>query len=99
MKILWQIAKKDLFHVLKDRNAFILLLIVPILLIAILGAVFSNEIGEDSKPSEFTVAVHNEDHKLIGNVLIKALQARHDNFKINIKDYRTSAQILQQVSS
>lgn len=99
MKILWQIAKKDLFHVLKDRNAFILLLIVPILLISILGAVFSNEIGEDAKPSEFTVAVHNEDHKLIGNVLIKALQARHDNFKINIKDYRSAAQILQQVSS
>jgi len=99
MKILWHIAKKDLLQVLKDRNSFILLLIVPVILVAILGAAFSNDIGGNSKPAEFTVAVSNKDDGYIGNTLMKALQAKNDSFKITIRKYNSAAQVSQQVTN
>lgn len=99
MKILWHIAKKDLLQVLKDRNSFILLLIVPVILVAILGAAFSNDTGGNSKPAEFTVAVSNQDDGYIGNTLIKAFQAKNDSFKITIRKYNSAAQVSQQVTN
>ncbi len=99
MKTLWHIAKKDLLQVLKDRNSFILLLIVPVILVAILGAAFSNDIGGNSKPAEFTVAVSNKDDGYIGDTLIKALQAKNDSFKITIRKYNSAAQVSQQVTN
>src|SRR2546429_1997735 len=98
MKILWYIAKKDLLQVIKDRNSFILQLIVPVILVGILGAAFSNDIGGNSKPPEFTVAVSNKDDGHIGDTLIKALQAKNDSFKITISKYNSVTQVAQHVS-
>jgi ABC-2 type transport system permease protein len=98
MKMLWYIAKKDLFQVLKDRNSALLLLVVPVILVSILGAVFSNDMGGNAAPTAFTVAVSNQDDGLIGETLIKALQAKNESVKITLDTYRNAAQVMQQVS-
>src|ERR1700751_895156 len=98
MGILWCIARKDLLQVIKDRNSFILMLVVPVILVAILGTAFSNDIGGNSKPTEFTVAVSNKDNGYIAETLIKALQAKNESFKITISKYGSTTQVLQQVS-
>jgi ABC-2 type transport system permease protein len=98
MKMLWYIAKKDLLQVLKDRNSFILLLIVPVILVAILGTAFSNDIGGSSKLAEFTVAVSNQDNGFIGETLIRGLQVKHDGVKIILRNYSSATQVSQQVS-
>lgn len=98
VKTIWYIAKKDLLHIFKDRNAFILMLIVPVILVAILGTAFSNGIGGNSKPVEFTVAVSNKDDGYIGKTLLKALQAKDASFKIILSKYSSTTQVFQQVS-
>lgn len=98
MNILWYIAKKDLLQVFKEKNSFILLLIVPVILVAILGSAFSNDIGGNSKPLEFTVAVSNKDDGYIGETLIKALQAKSESFKITLSKYGSANQVFQEVS-
>jgi len=98
MKTLWYIAKKDLLQVLTERNSFILLLIVPIMLIAIIGAAFGNDIGGTSKPADFTVAVSNKDDGYMSDTLLKALQAKSDSYKITLAKLKTSDQVIQQVN-
>ncbi len=98
IKTIWSITKKDLLHIFKDRNAFILMLIVPVILVTILGTAFSNGIGENSKPVEFTVAVSNKDDGYVGETLLKALQAQNANFKITLNKYSSTTQIFQQVN-
>jgi ABC-2 type transport system permease protein len=99
MKTLWYIAKKDLLQVLKDRNSFILLLIVPLILITILGVALGNGIeGNSNKATSFTVSINNKDDGFIGDALIKALQAKNNNFNITISKCNNVAQVLQQVN-
>ncbi|MBE3561754.1 MAG: ABC transporter permease [Ktedonobacteraceae bacterium] len=97
MKTLWSIAKKDLLHVIRDRNVFILLLIVPLALITVMGAAFENTLDNESKPVEFTVAVNNQDSGYIGETIIKALQEKNDRFKITVSKHTSAAQVSQQV--
>jgi ABC-2 type transport system permease protein len=99
MKMLWYIAKKDLLQVLKDRNSFILLLIVPLMLITILGAALGNGFGESDDTAAFTVAVSNKDDGFIGDILIKALKAKNSNYTITIDKYNNTSQVKQQVDN
>src|SRR5689334_2143656 len=99
MKMLWYIAKKDLLQVLKDRNSFILLLIVPLMLITILGAALGNGFGDSDDTATFTVAVSNKDDGLIGDTILKALQAKNSNYTITIDKYNNTSQVKQQVDN
>jgi ABC-2 type transport system permease protein len=95
---IWSITKKDLLQILKERNACILMLVVPVILVAILGTAFSNGIGGNSQPVEFTIAVSNKDDGYIGKTLLKALQAKNASFKITLSKYDNTTQVIQQVS-
>ena len=99
MKMLWYIAKKDLLQVLKDRNSFILLLIVPLMLITILGAALGNGFGDSDDTAAFTVAVSNKDDGFIGDILIKALKAKNSNYTITIDKYNNTSQVKKQVDN
>jgi ABC-2 type transport system permease protein len=95
---IWSITKKDLLQILKERNACILMLVVPVILVAILGTAFSNGIGGNSQPVEFTVAVSNKDDGYISKTLLTALQAKNASFKIALRKYDNTTKVLQQVS-
>ena len=69
MKAVWYIAKKDLLQVLKDRNSFILLLIVPFILILTVGAAFGGLFNSGSSQIDVTVAVSNHDSGYDGSCL------------------------------
>lgn len=96
MRTLWHIAKKDLLQVIKDKHSLILLLLVPLLLISIMGSAFGSAFSNNASV-EFMVAVNNQDSGRVGDTIVKTLQGTNSNFKLEVKGYSTSQQVLQQV--
>ncbi len=96
MKTLWYIAKKDLLQVLKDRSSFLLLLVVPFIMIAVLGAVIG---GFNNGSSQITVnvAVNNQDNGYVGKTVVDALQIDTSSLKITVNSYPNEEGVTQQV--
>lgn len=99
MKAVWYIAKKDLLQVLKDRNSFILLLIVPFILILTVGAAFGSLFNSGSNQIDVTVAVSNQDNGYVGKTILSALNINNSQLKITVKQYSDPAQVKQIVSN
>ncbi len=99
MKAVWYIAKKDLLEVLKDRNSFILLLIVPFVLILTVGAAFGGLFDSGSNQIAVTVAVSNHDTGYVGKAILSALNINNSQLKITVKQYSNPAQVTQVVSN
>lgn len=99
MKTIWYIAKKDLLQVLKDRNSFILLLAVPLVLIAVVGLAFGNIFGSSSSQITITVAVNNQDTGYVGTSIVDALKVNTDQLKIIVNSYNSSGQVTDQVAN
>ncbi len=95
MKAIWYIAKKDLLQVLKDRNSFILLLIVPFVLIVTVGAAFGGLFNSGSSQITVTVAVSNQDSGYVGKTIVSALNINNSQLKITVKPYSDPAQVKQ----
>ncbi|HVB24048.1 MAG TPA: ABC transporter permease [Ktedonobacteraceae bacterium] len=98
MKAVWYIAKKDLLQVLKDRNSFILLLVVPFILILTVGAAFGSLFNSGSNQIDVTVAVSNQDSGYVGKAILSALNINNSQLKITVKQYSDPAQVKQVVS-
>ena len=98
MKAVWYIAKKDLLEVLKDRNSFILLLIVPFILILTVGAAFGGLFNSGTNQINVTVAVSNQDSGYVGKTILSALNINNSQLKITVKPYSNPAQVKQIVS-
>ena len=99
MKTIWYIAKKDLLQVLKDRNSFILLLAVPLVLIAVIGLAFGNIFGSGSSQITITVAVNNQDTGYVGTSIVEALKVNTGQLKISVNSYNSSGQVTDQVAN
>ena len=99
MKNLWYIAKKDLLQILRDRSSFILLLIVPLVLIAVIGLAFGNLFGSGSSQIVIGVAVSNHDSGFVGKEIVNALNINTDKLKITVKQYNDPKQVTDQVAN
>lgn len=69
MRSILLIAQKDLKVLLKDRKALLMLLLMPILLTAILGAALKGMMGEASMPETIVGVYSVESNALMDNVL------------------------------
>lgn len=99
MKAVWYIAKKDLLETLKDRNSFILLLVVPFVLILTVGAAFGGLFNSGSNQIDVTVAVSNQDTGYVGKAILSALSINNSQLKITVKQYSDPAQVKQAVGN
>jgi len=96
MKILWYIAKKDLLQVLKDRSSFLLLLVVPLALIAVIGAAFGGFTNSSSQIA-ITVAINNQDNGYVGKAVVDTLKIDKSSLKITVNAYNSADKVTQQV--
>lgn len=63
------ITMKDLRVVARDRTGLMMLLAMPLILIAVLGAVFGNAFAQSPKIEPFAVAVVDHDHGALADLL------------------------------
>ncbi len=102
MKTLWYIAKKDLLQVIRDRNALILMLVVPLVLMAVVGFAFGNIFSNGSTQISIKVALSNQDtasNAFVGKAIENALNINSKQLVITLDRYGTPAQISKQVAS
>ncbi len=85
----WWLAWKDLMLVARDKKAFLTLIMMPLLLIAILGAAFSNMMNnKDAEIKKFTLGVVNLDEGQLSKVLTEEVFAKNLSKEIRIKYYQ-----------
>lgn len=77
------VVLKDLLIFFRDRKSFITLLLMPLILIAILGAAFGNLMGDDENVNiqRFTLGYVDQDNSDYSNLLIEEV------FEKSLKDY------------
>ena len=87
---IWWLALKDLLLIGRDKKAFLTLIMMPLLLIAILGAAFGNMFeGEgDASIEKFTLGIVNLDNGPLGKVLSDEVFAKGFEKQIKIKNFQ-----------
>lgn len=87
MSFFW-LAVKDLLLTCRDKKAFLTLIAMPLLLIAILGAAFGNVFQEDENVTikKFTLGIVNEDNGELGDVLSDDVFAKALSEQIRVKN-------------
>jgi len=96
MKVLWYIAKKDLLQVLKDRNSFLLLLIVPMVLIIIIGFALGG-VNNGSNQIAITVALSNQDNGYVGKNIADTLNIDKSTIKVTVNTYNNEKDVARAV--
>ena len=99
MKTLWYIAKKDLLQVIKDKNSFLLLLIVPLVLIGVVGLAFGGLFNNSSNQITISVALSNQDNGYVGSTVLKALQINTSQLGITVNQYSDPNKMKQLVAN
>jgi ABC-2 type transport system permease protein len=102
MKTLWYIAKKDLLQVIRDRNALILMLVVPLILMAVVGFAFGNIFSDGSTQISVKVALSNQDttsNAFVGEAIENALNINTKQLLITLDKYNDPAQVSKQIAS
>jgi ABC-2 type transport system permease protein len=99
MRTVWYIAKKDLLQALKDRNSFILLLAVPLVLITAIGLAFGNLFGSDSNQISITVAVSDQDGGEVGKAIVEALKVDTSQLAITVQQYPDAQHVTDQIAN
>ena len=86
----WWLAWKDLLLVARDKKAFLTLILMPLLLIAILGSAFGNIMKEDEDITikKFTLAVVNLDQGQLSKVLTEEVFSKSLSKQIKVKYYQ-----------
>jgi ABC-2 type transport system permease protein len=86
----WWLAWKDLLLVARDKKAFLTLIMMPLLLIAILGSAFGNMMKEDAEFTieKFTVGVVNLDQGQLSKVLTDEVLSKSLSKQIKVKYYQ-----------
>ena len=99
MKNLWYIARKDLLQNLKDRNSFLLLLVMPMVLITVIGFAFGSFAGGGSIQIAIDVAVSNQDSGFLGKAIVQALHINTPSLKITVDSYSDPGKVKDQVAN
>jgi len=86
----WWLAWKDLLLVARDKKAFLTLILMPLLLIAILGSAFGNIMKEDEDITikKFTLGVVNLDQGQLSKVLTEEVLSKSLSKQIKVKYYQ-----------
>ena len=89
MKV-WWLARKDLLLVARDKKAFLTLILMPLLLIAILGSAFGNMMKEEDEITikKFTLGVVNLDQGQLSEVLTEEVFSKNLSKQIQVKYYQ-----------
>jgi ABC-2 type transport system permease protein len=98
MRTIWYIAKKDLLQVLKDRNSFLLLLAVPLILITVVGLAFGGLFNSSASQISISVAVSNQDSGYVGKTVVDALKINNSQLVVTVNQFSDAAQVKQQVA-
>ena len=99
MKNLWFIARKDLLETLKDRNSFLFMLVMPLVLITVIGFAFGNIFGSGSSQITITVALSNQDTGFLGKSVVRALQINTSALKITVNQYSDPNKVKDEVAN
>jgi ABC-2 type transport system permease protein len=85
----WWLAWKDLLIVVRDKKAFLTLILMPLLLIAILGSAFGNMMKEDGDIAikKFTLGVVNLDEGQLSKALIEDVFSKELSKQIRVENY------------
>ncbi|MDR7239711.1 ABC transporter permease [Neobacillus drentensis] len=85
----WWLAIKDLQIVVRDKKAFLTLIMMPLLLIAILGAAFGDIMEQDENVTieKFTLGVANLDKGQLSTVLTDEVFTKALSKQIKVKSY------------
>jgi ABC-2 type transport system permease protein len=95
----WWLAVKDLLLVGRDKKAFLVLIMMPLLLISILGAAFGNLMNEEDVTIEkFTLGVVNLDEGQLGKVLADDVFAKGLSKQVRIK-YLEKDKMIEQIKN
>jgi ABC-2 type transport system permease protein len=94
----WWLAWKDLLIVVRDKKAFLTLILMPLLLIAILGSAFGNMMkeNEDITIKKFTLGVVNLDDGQLSKVLVEEVFTKQLAKQVLVKSY-TKDQLQQRI--
>ncbi|MFJ7729397.1 ABC transporter permease [Neobacillus sp. NPDC097160] len=86
----WWLSWKDLLLVARDKKAFLTLILMPLLLIAILGSAFGNMMKEDEEITikKFTLGVVNLDQGQLSKVLTDEVFSKSLSKQIQVKYYQ-----------
>src|SRR5579863_403113 len=98
VKTLWFVARKDLLQVLKDRNSFILLLLVPLVLIIVVGYAFGGFTGGGTSQISIVVGVNNQDTGYVGKAVVDALKINSSQLVITVQSYNTPDEVTKVVA-
>ena len=85
----WWLALKDLLIVVRDKKAFLTLIMMPLLLIAILGAAFGDVMKQDEDVTieKFTLGIANLDKGQLSTVLTDEVFTKALSKQIKVKYY------------
>jgi ABC-2 type transport system permease protein len=86
----WQITRKDLLLLLKDRRAVVLLLILPLLFISIVGMSTGQFLTRDDNSQKFRILVVNQNSSDLSQQLIHELE-RNREFSVTTNDSAADA--------
>ncbi|HEY4261411.1 MAG TPA: ABC transporter permease, partial [Schlesneria sp.] len=86
----WQITRKDLLLLLKDRRALVLLLILPLLFISIVGMSTGQFLTRDDNSQKFRILVVDQNSSDLSQQLIQEL-ARNREFSVTTNDSAAEA--------
>ncbi|MEH7254687.1 ABC transporter permease [Neobacillus niacini] len=86
----WWIAWKDLLIIFRDKQAFLTLIAMPLLLIAILGAAFGDMMdgNDDVTIKKFTLGIVNLDKGQLGEVLSEEIFKKELSDQIQVTYYQ-----------
>lgn len=89
----WWLAVKDLKIVVRDKKAFLTLILMPLLLISILGAAFGDMMKQDEDVAieKFTLGVANLDKGKLSSILTEEVLSKGLSKQIKVKYYQEAA--------
>jgi ABC-2 type transport system permease protein len=93
------IMKKDLLQTFRDRSALIMMLLVPLVLVATVGFALSGVYGNSQSTITIQVAVSDQDHGLVGQTVVKALDLHSSQLTIQLTHYSDTAGVQQAVAA
>ncbi|WML42166.1 ABC transporter permease [Neobacillus sp. OS1-2] len=91
----WWLARKDLLLVARDKKAFLTLILMPLLLIAILGSAFGSMMKEDEAFTikKFTLGVVNLDQGQLSKALTDEVLTKNLSKQIRVKYYQENEMV------
>ncbi|MFD2169875.1 ABC transporter permease [Tumebacillus lipolyticus] len=95
----WHIARKDIRIRLRDRKGFLMMIVMPLVLTAILGAALSGVFNQEGNTMpEFEVAVYRGDDGALGKALVEDILQSDDLKKsITVKSVDSELAVQQSV--